>query len=108
MMKKEMTMTTGHLRPRPKTFRRQNHLSRCQTSQTDRRPLESLAHLYSRILEEKVTPPQALRLLHAQLAFLLLAFPCHLPILVRILFLVWFTVSLIQCRRAGIGKNEAA
>lgn len=106
MMKKEMTMTTGNLMTRSKVFNRQNRLSRLRTSRTDGRLLLSLARLYSRILEEKITPSQALRLLNAQLAFLFLAFPCCIPMPVRILFLVWFATSLIQCRRVGLGKDR--
>lgn len=106
MMKKEMTMTTGNLMTRSKTFSRQNRLSRQSATRTDSQLLLALAHLYSRILEEKITPSQALRLLNAQLAFLFLAFPLYFPMPVRILFLVWFATALIQCRRAGLGKDR--
>ena len=61
-----------------------------------------LSQLYSRILEMRITPLQAVHLTHAQLSFCMMIFPCELPVLVRVLLIVWFFLSVLQCRRSGI------
>lgn len=57
---------------------------------------------YGRLLGTRVTPSQALRLLHAQLAFALMVFPLSLSPFVRFLSLGWFALTVAQCRRAGL------
>ncbi len=65
-------------------------------------PVVSLASFYSRLLEMHVTPLQTLHLLHAQLAFFLMLLPFEFSVLVRALFVLWFALSVCQCRRAGL------
>lgn len=60
--------------------------------------IKRLADTYSRLLEEPVTPRRTLRLLHAQLAGLMLVFPVNFHPGVRFLFLMWMVLAIWQCR----------
>ena len=62
---------------------------------------ESLASAMSSCLEEKVSPVQALRILHAVVAFTVLVFSCTHAVL-SVMFLIWFVLTLLDCRRAGL------
>ena len=64
--------------------------------------LIGLSSFYARLLEVRVSPLQALYLTHTQLAFFAMVFPIYMPLLVRFLFLLWFCLALIQCRKAGL------
>jgi hypothetical protein len=61
-----------------------------------------LSQLYSRILEMRITPLQAFHLTHAQVVFYLMIFPCNFPLLVRVLLMLWFFLTVLQCRHAGL------
>ena len=61
---------------------------------------ETLVQAMSVCLEEKVSPAQALRILHALVAFTVLVFSYGHAFL-SVLFLVWFVLTLIDCKRAG-------
>ena len=65
-------------------------------------PVLFLASFYGRLLEMRVTPRQALHLLHAQCAFFLLLLPLPFALWLRVIFLLWFALVLRQCRRAGL------
>ncbi len=72
---------------------------------THLRPVVALTAVYSRLLEEDITPRQTLLLLQAQVAFFALAFPLAFSLALRLVFLLWFALSLVHCRRAGLGKR---
>lgn len=67
--------------------------------------LVRLAHLYSAIMEQAISPLQTLYLLHVQLAFTLLIFPFSLSVLVRFIFLIWTVIALLLCRSAIYKKT---
>ena len=67
-------------------------------------PVKSLSALFSAVLEEEVNPMQTLCFLNAFLAFFMLVFPVSIPFLLRLIFLGWFVLSLLQCRQAGMGR----
>jgi hypothetical protein len=60
-----------------------------------------LADKLSECIEEKVTPGQALRILHAVIAFTVLVFSCGNALL-SVIFLIWFALTLLDCKRAGV------
>ena len=62
---------------------------------------ETLAQAMSACLEEKVSSAQALRILHALVAFTVLVFSYGHAFL-SVLFLVWFVLTLVDCKRAGL------
>lgn len=62
---------------------------------------ERLADALCFCLEEKVTPSQVLRILHAVVAFTVLVFS-YGNALLSVLFLIWFILTLIDCKRAGV------
>jgi len=43
---------------------------------------------------------QTWHLLHAQLAFLMVAFPVECPLLLRMLFAAWFVTAVKMCKQA--------
>lgn len=55
--------------------------------------LESLAEVFSTILEEEVTPVQSFHIMHAMLAFVVLVFSGSLPLLAQFMLLIWFCVA---------------
>lgn len=90
MTKKELTLNAAA------PARRTLHLSqRIENS----RILLRLAALYSRLLEEPVTPRRTLRLLHAQLAALTLLMMGTPSLLLGMLLLAWTALAVWQCRK---------
>lgn len=65
---------------------------------------EALAEALSTCLEEKVSPSQALRILHAVIAFTVLVFSYGNAWL-SVVFLIWFALTLIDCKRAGVSSK---
>ncbi len=63
--------------------------------------VETLSDMLSSCLEEEVTPSQALRILHAVVAFTVLVFS-YGNVFFSVLFLIWFALTLIDCKRAGV------
>lgn len=57
-----------------------------------------IAAYYSRILEQTVNIEQAKSLVNAQCAFMALIMPLDLGYTYRIVTLVWFVLSVVQCR----------
>ncbi len=57
-----------------------------------------LSDLYSRLLEEDVSPCRTLRLLHAQCAIACLLLPLPLPLGMRAACLAWSALAAWQCR----------
>ena len=66
--------------------------------------IKTLSDFFSSVLEEEVSPMQTLCFLNAFLAFFMLVFPVGIPFVLRIIFLCWFVLSLLQCRQAGMGR----
>ena len=60
-----------------------------------------MARLLSECLEEDVSAEKTLRILHAVVAFTILVFS-YGHALMSVLFLLWFVLTLVDCRRAGI------
>ena len=60
-----------------------------------------VAHLLSVCLEEEISAEKTLRILHAVLAFTMLVFS-YGHALISVLFLIWFILTLVDCKRAGI------
>lgn len=62
----------------------------------------TIASFFSNVLEEKVSPAQALCLINLMLALLMTVFPVSMPLLLRALFIVWLGIALRVCRQSGI------
>ena len=60
-----------------------------------------MARLLSECLEEEVSVEKTLRILHAVVAFTILVF-FYGHALMSVLFLLWFVLTLVDCKRAGI------
>ena len=65
---------------------------------------EILADTLSDCIEEKVSPRQAMRILHAVVAFTVLVFSYGNAIL-SVVFLIWFALTLLDCKRAGVSSR---
>ena len=65
-------------------------------------PLLFLSRFYGRLLDMPVSPLQAFHLTHAQIAFFLMVFPLDMSVVVRLLFTVWFGLTVLHGRRAGL------
>ena len=63
--------------------------------------LDPIAKTLSNCLEENISVGKLLRIFHAVLAFTFLVFTTGNAWL-SVLFLVWFALTLADCRRAGI------
>lgn len=63
----------------------------------------TLANALSRCVEEKISPAQTLRILHAVVAFTFLVFS-YGNVFFSVLFLIWFALTLIDCKRAGLSN----
>lgn len=61
-----------------------------------------MSKIFSAIMEENITPAQALAILNTMFGMLILVFPVEMPFIGRIISLVWVCVSLIQCRLKGL------
>lgn len=62
---------------------------------------DAYANLFSLFLGEKVSTGHVMRITHTVLAFTVLVFS-YGNALVSLLFLVWFVLTLLDCKRAGI------
>ena len=60
-----------------------------------------MARVLSDCLEEEVSAEKTLRIMHAVLAFTVLVFS-YGHALMSVLFLIWFVLTLVDCKRAGI------
>lgn len=65
---------------------------------------EALAQTLSACVEEEISVAQALRILHTVLAFTFLVFS-HTHALLSVLFLVWFALTLRDCRKVLLKKK---
>lgn len=60
-----------------------------------------MARALSNILEEEISAENTLRILHVVVAFTALVFT-YGHALLSVLFLIWFVLTLLDCRRAGL------
>lgn len=67
---------------------------------------QNASQLFSAIMEENVSPRQALLALNAMLALVCLMFPIGISIALRIVFFTWFAIAILQCKNAGMGEEE--
>lgn len=102
MMKKEMILTSSSVRSGQYAASRPSVFAAFKGYCLRSKAVHSLSAFYSRLLETCVTPLQTLHLLHAQMAFVLMVFPFPFSPFVRFLFLGWFALTMVQCRRAGL------
>ena len=64
-------------------------------------PMTNLTDWFSQMMEERITPQQTLRLIHAQIAFAaLVLFGGASPAMSLVLF-AWFALSVLQYWRNG-------
>ena len=61
--------------------------------------IDMLARYYSFVLEEKYTRRSTLLLTHTHIAFVFAAFPADFSVVLRMLFAMWFVVSIKLFRR---------
>ncbi|MBE6282179.1 MAG: hypothetical protein E7095_09020 [Bacteroides sp.] len=60
-----------------------------------------MARVLSDVLEEEISAEKTLRILHVVIAFTALVFT-YGHALMSVLFLIWFALTLVDCRRAGL------
>lgn len=58
----------------------------------------SMAELFSIVMEEKVSAKMTLFVLNAMAAGFMVVFPVDMPVLARIIAVVWFGMALLQCK----------
>ena len=63
--------------------------------------VECFAKMLSFCLDEKVSPLKAGCILHAMIAFTFLVFS-HTQVWLSVLFLIWFFLTLLDCKRVGL------
>lgn len=61
--------------------------------------IDMLARYYSFVLDEKYTRRSTLLLLHTQVAFVFAAFPVDCSLILRMIFFMWFVISIKLFRR---------
>lgn len=62
---------------------------------------DAYANLFSLYLGEKVSTGHVMRITHAVVAFMVLVFSyCSNPLL-SMLFLIWFVLTLLDCKKVG-------
>lgn len=70
--------------------------------ETNESLMECVANVFSAIMEEEVTPQQSACILNLIAAVIMTVFPVSLPVIVRLIFLVWMGVAAYQCKKAGM------
>ena len=63
----------------------------------------ALANALSHCVEEEISPVQTLRILYAVIAFTFLVFS-YGNVLFSVFFLIWFALTLVDCKRSGLSK----
>ncbi|MBR4365322.1 MAG: hypothetical protein IKP43_00920 [Bacteroidaceae bacterium] len=56
----------------------------------------TLSKLFSSVLEEHISPMQSLRVIHLVVACLFAVMPASMPLLLRLLFIGWFGLTVLQ------------
>ena len=95
-MKKELVLTTNNSGTR--------NISEIISSIKEHalRPIVILSKYYTKLMGEKISTRQSLLLLNAQVAAVFIIFPLSYSIILRILFIIWFATSVIQCKKGGL------
>lgn len=63
---------------------------------------DAYANLFSLYLGEKVSTGHVMRITHAVVTFMVLVFSyCSNPLL-SMLFLIWFVLTLLDCKKSGV------
>ena len=65
----------------------------------------SLAAVFSGVMDERITPRQAVCITQAVMALLITVFSLCMPTVLRLLCLGWLIAALRQCRREGLGND---
>ena len=91
MAKKDMVLQLS----RPTTVHTQSLSSRIYQFG----PLKRLSNLYSRLLEETITPQRTLRLLHAQISATLWLLLGGTSLTAATLLTAWTCLSIWQCKK---------
>lgn len=65
-----------------------------------------MAELFSLVIGEEVSPEQALVILNTMAALTMLIFSAGIPVVGRVMCLVWFVASLVQCKMKGLGEEH--
>lgn len=68
--------------------------------------VRSLALLFSDVMDEHISPRQALCIVNAVAALLLTVFSLAVPLMFRLLCLAWLFVALRQCKAEGLGESK--
>ncbi len=95
-MKKELVLTTNN----PGTHNISEVIS--SIKEYAARPIVSLSKYYTKLIGEKISTRQTMLLLNAQIAAVFAIFPLNYSIILRVLFIVWFATSVIQCKKGGL------
>ena len=61
---------------------------------------DAYANLFSLYLGEKVSTGHVMRITHAVVAFMVFSY-CSNPLL-SMLFLIWFVLTLLDCKKSGV------
>jgi hypothetical protein len=64
-----------------------------------------LAAVFSEVMDERITPRQAVCIVNAFVALMLTVFSFAVPMLFRVICFAWLLVALRQCRREGLGDD---
>lgn len=60
--------------------------------------MECVAEVFSAVMEEEVTPQQAACVLNVIMSLLLVVFPINVPIILRLICMVWLGASVYALR----------
>ncbi len=60
--------------------------------------MECVAEVFSAVIEEEVTPQQAACVLNVIMSLLLVVFPVNVPIILRLICMVWLGASVYALR----------
>lgn len=58
-----------------------------------------LSNVFSSLMEERISPMQSLRVVHLIVACFFAVVPAGIPLLLRLLFIAWFAVTVLQLRQ---------
>jgi len=65
--------------------------------------IRPIAELFSSVMGEPINSRQTRCILHSMLAGFVVIFSLAVPLLFRALVMVWFWLTLQQCKKAGLG-----
>lgn len=68
-------------------------------------PLRNFANLLSQLVGERINVIQTICLMHTAIALMFAVFPVNISLPLRFLFIAWFAISVLQCKRVGLGEE---